>query len=136
MDIDLLSLVESGGCSAKLPAIELEKVLKNFPKITDPNLLVDIDTQDDAAVYKISENQALIFTTDFFPPICSDPFEFGQIAAANSLSDVYAMGGKPILALNIAMKTDCNTCLCYDHQVIIVGNALNCNKFTSFIRNI
>jgi len=103
MDIDLLSLVESGGCSAKLPAIELEKVLKHFPKITDPNLLVDIDTQDDAAVYKISENQALIFTTDFFPPICSDPFEFGQIAAANSLSDIYAMGGKPILALNIAM---------------------------------
>lgn len=103
MDIDLLSLVEYGGCSSKLPASELEKVLKHFPKITDPNLLVDIDTQDDAAVYKISENQALIFTTDFFPPICSDPFEFGQIAAANSLSDVYAMGGRPLLALNIAM---------------------------------
>lgn len=103
MNIDLLTLVEYGGCSSKLPAAELEKVLKHFPKIADPNLLVDIDTQDDAAVYQISDSQALIFTTDFFPPICSDPFEFGQIAAANSLSDVYAMGGKPLLALNIAM---------------------------------
>ena len=103
MKIDLLEFTESGGCSAKLPAAELEKVLSHFPKITDKNLLVDIDTQDDAAVYKLSDDQAIIFTTDFFPPLCSDPFEFGQIAAANSLSDVYAMGGTPLLALNIAM---------------------------------
>lgn len=103
MSIDLLSFTENGGCSAKLPAAELEKVLSHFPKIQDKNLLVDIDTQDDAAVYKINDDQAIIFTTDFFPPLCSDPFEFGQIAAANSLSDVYAMGGTPLLALNIAM---------------------------------
>lgn len=103
MKIDLLEFTESGGCSAKLPAAELEKVLSNFPKITNKNLLVDIDTQDDAAVYKLNEEQAIIFTTDFFPPLCSDPYEFGQIAAANSLSDVYAMGGTPLLALNIAM---------------------------------
>ncbi len=103
MEIDLLKFTENGGCSAKLPAAELEKVLSHFPKINNKNLIVDIDTQDDAAVYKINEDQAIIFTTDFFPPLCSDPFEFGQIAAANSLSDVYAMGGTPLLALNIAM---------------------------------
>jgi len=103
MEIDLLKFAENGGCSAKLPASELEKVLSHFPKINNKNLLVDIDTQDDAAVYKLNEDQAIIFTTDFFPPLCSDPFEFGQIAAANSLSDVYAMGGTPLLALNIAM---------------------------------
>lgn len=103
MNLDLLSFTESGGCSAKLPAAELEKVLSHFPKIKNKNLLVDIDTHDDAAVYKLSDDQAIIFTTDFFPPLCSDPFEFGQIAAANSLSDVYAMGGTPLLALNIAM---------------------------------
>ena len=103
MKIDLLKFSEYGGCSAKLPASELEKVLSHFPKIKNDNLLVDIDTHDDAAVYKLNEEQAIIFTTDFFPPLCSDPYEFGQIAAANSLSDVYAMGGTPLLALNIAM---------------------------------
>ena len=68
-----------------------------------PNLLVGINTFDDAGVYKITDEIALIQTTDFFPPVCSDPHEFGQIAAANSLSDVYAMGGKPITALNLMM---------------------------------
>lgn len=103
MEFDLLSTVEYGGCSAKIPATLLEKALLSIPKIKDSNLLVDIDTHDDAGVYKISEDTALIFTTDFFPPICSDPYDFGQIAASNSLSDVYAMGGEPFLALNIAM---------------------------------
>ena len=70
---------------------------------TDPRLLVDVDTHDDAGVYKISEDKALIFTTDFFPPICSDAYEFGEIAAANALSDVYAMGGTPLMALNLMM---------------------------------
>lgn len=103
MKFDLLTTVEYGGCSAKIPATILDKVLQSLPRITDDNILVDIDTHDDAGVYRISDDLALIFTTDFFPPICSDPFEFGQIAAANSLSDVYAMGGEPFLALNIAM---------------------------------
>lgn len=103
MKIDLLTTVESGGCSAKLNPKDLEALLQVIPKSTDPNLLVDIDTHDDAAVYKINEDTAIITTTDFFPPICSDPYEFGQIAAANSLSDVYAMGGKPLTALNIMM---------------------------------
>lgn len=102
-DFDLLTTVEYGGCSAKIPASVLENILLNLPKVTDPNVLVDIDTHDDAGVYRISNDLALILTTDFFPPICSNPFEFGEIAATNSLSDVYAMGGEPFLALNIAM---------------------------------
>jgi len=103
MSFDLLTTVENGGCSAKIPAAILEKTLLNLIRVKDPNILVDIDTHDDAGVYKINSDLALIFTTDFFPPICSDSYEFGEIAAANSLSDVYAMGGEPFLALNIAM---------------------------------
>jgi len=103
MSFDLLTTVENGGCSAKIPAAILEKTLMNLIRVKDPNILVDIDTHDDAGVYKINNDLAIIFTTDFFPPICSDPYEFGEIAAANSLSDVYAMGGEPFLALNIAM---------------------------------
>jgi len=100
---NLLSTVEYGGCSAKLSPKQLEGVLSGFPVSTDPRLLVDISTHDDAGVYLLNEDTALIFTTDFFPPICSDAYEFGQIAASNALSDIYAMGGKPLLALNIMM---------------------------------
>jgi len=103
MTIDLLKLVEYGGCSAKIPAKQLEEILKFLPLPADPNILVDIDTHDDAGVYRIRNELALVLTTDFFPPVCSDPYEFGQIAAANSISDVYAMGGDPVLALNIVM---------------------------------
>lgn len=100
---DLLSTVETGGCSAKLPAGELERLLQDIPILASPNLLVGAETHDDASVYRINDETALISTTDFFPPVCSDPFEFGQIAATNSLSDVYAMGGRPLTALNILM---------------------------------
>ena len=100
---DLLSTVEYGGCSAKLPAKELDKALSGLPKVYCENLLVDIDTHDDAGVYKINDETALIQTTDFFPPVCSDPYEFGQIAAANALSDVYAMGGTVLTAMNLLM---------------------------------
>lgn len=103
MIYDLLAGAGEGGCSAKLPAKELEKALSGLPKVYSPNLLVDIDTHDDAGVYKINEETALIQTTDFFPPVCSDPYEFGQIAAANALSDVYAMGGKVLTAMNLLM---------------------------------
>jgi selenide,water dikinase len=103
MKTDLLQMVEHGGCSSKIPPKQLEEVLKHLPVAVDPNILVNIDTQDDAGVYRINDDLALIFTTDFFPPVCSDPYEFGQIAAANSISDVYAMGANPILALNIMM---------------------------------
>lgn len=103
MKVDLLQMVESGGCSAKISPKQLEEILKYLPLPEDPNILVNIDTHDDAGVYKISDELALVFTTDFFPPVCSDPYEFGQIAAANSISDVYAMGGDPVIALNIMM---------------------------------
>jgi selenide, water dikinase len=103
MKIDLLQMVEDGGCSAKIPPKQLEEILKYLPLPEDPNILVNIDTHDDAGVYKVSDELALVFTTDFFPPVCSDPYEFGQIAAVNSISDVYAMGGTPVIALNIMM---------------------------------
>jgi selenide,water dikinase len=103
MKIDLLQMVEYGGCSSKISPKQLEEILKFLPLPKDPNILVDIDTHDDAGVYRVNDDLALVFTTDFFPPVCSDPFEFGQIAAANSISDVYAMGGDPVLALNIMM---------------------------------
>lgn len=98
---DLLTTVENGGCSAKIPPKLLDKLTDNFKLIRPDNVMVGTETHDDAAVWKDSENRAYIFTTDFFPPLCSDPYEFGQIAATNSLSDVYAMGGVPRFALNI-----------------------------------
>ncbi len=103
MKVDLLKMTENGGCSAKISPKQLEEILKFLPLPADPNILVDIDTHDDAGVYKVNDELALVLTTDFFPPVCSDPYEFGQIAAANSISDVYAMGGDPVVALNIMM---------------------------------
>ena len=103
MKIDLLTMVEAGGCSAKIPPKQLEEVLKNLPLPYDPNILVDISTHDDAGVYRLNDDLAIVLTTDFFPPVCSDPYEFGQIAATNSISDIYAMGANPVLALNIMM---------------------------------
>lgn len=98
---DLLTTIDYGGCSAKLPAKELDKALAGLPITPHSNLLVGTETHDDAGVFKISDEIALIQTTDFFPPVCSDPYEFGQIAAANALSDVYAMGGEVLTALNL-----------------------------------
>jgi selenide,water dikinase len=103
MKIDLLQMVEQGGCSSKIPPKQLEEILKLLPIPDDPDILVNLDTHDDAGVYRISDDLALVLTTDFFPPVCSDPYEFGQIAAANAISDIYAMGGDPVLALNIMM---------------------------------
>lgn len=100
---DLLSTVEYGGCSAKLSPVQLGEILAKLPRIEHPRLMVGIETHDDAGVYKLNDETALIYTTDFFPPVCSDGYEFGQIAAANALSDVYAMGGTPLLALNLMM---------------------------------
>ena len=103
MLFDLLTTVETGGCSAKIPPRQLEELLKDMPLPADPRVMVDIATHDDAGVYKINDETALVITTDFFPPMVSDGYEFGLIAAANSISDVYAMGGTPLVALNIMM---------------------------------
>jgi selenide, water dikinase len=102
-DFDLLQTVEQGGCSAKLPAQLLDAIVKNIPVLHKEQLLVGTDTHDDAAVWRVDAQTAIISTTDFFPPLCSDPYEFGQIAAANALSDVFAMGGVAIMALNLVM---------------------------------
>lgn len=98
---DLLSTVEAGGCSAKIPAGQLHKIVSKIPQCSSDNLLVGNDSSDDALVYKMNKEQAIIQTTDFFPPVCSSPYIFGQIAAANALSDIYAMGGTAITALNL-----------------------------------
>ncbi len=102
-NFDLMTTVEYGGCSAKLAPKELSNLLQAIPLLKDSNVMVDIESHDDAGVYRLNNDTALIVTTDFFPPVCSDPYTFGEIAAANSLSDVYAMGGTPLLALNINM---------------------------------
>lgn len=103
IDFDLLSTVNQGGCSAKIPQEKLVELLSALPLPKHPDILVDIETHDDAGVFRINEQTALIITTDFFPPICSNPYQFGQIAAANALSDIYAMGGTALLALNIVL---------------------------------
>ena len=91
-----------GGCTAKLGAGVLSRILEKLPRgEKDLNLLVGYDSRDDAAVYKITEDIALVQTVDFFPPMVDDPYTFGQIAAANALSDVYAMGGEVKTALNL-----------------------------------
>ncbi|HRK38811.1 MAG TPA: selenide, water dikinase SelD [Burkholderiaceae bacterium] len=96
----LTSLSHGGGCGCKIAPGVLSDILKNLPgSPVPPELLVGIETADDAAVYKLNDEQALIATTDFFMPIVDDPYDFGRIAATNAISDVYAMGGTPILAL-------------------------------------
>ena len=100
-DIKLTKLAKCAGCGAKVGAGTLAKLLDDIRVHTDPNLLVGFDKSDDASVYRLSDELALVQTVDFFPPIDDDPYIFGQIAATNALSDVYAMGGEPKLALNI-----------------------------------
>ncbi|KAG0751316.1 hypothetical protein G6F24_014434 [Rhizopus arrhizus] len=98
----LTSLSHGGGCGCKIAPGVLSELLKRFgPAASYPNLMVGTETADDAAVYRLNDEQALIATTDFFMPIVDDPFDFGRIAATNALSDVYAMGGTPIMALAI-----------------------------------
>jgi selenide, water dikinase len=98
----LTSLSHGGGCGCKIaPGILADLLKRSAPLPFFPDLLVGNDTADDAAVYRINDEQAIVATTDFFMPIVDDPFDFGRIAATNALSDVYAMGGKPIMALAI-----------------------------------
>ena len=111
-EVKLTKLASCAGCGAKVGAGTLAKMLDGFKTHEDPRLIVGYDKSDDASVYVIDETTALISTTDFFPPIVDDPYLFGQIAATNALSDVYAMGGEPKLALNIMCipeKMDKNT---------------------------
>jgi selenide,water dikinase len=101
MSVRLTKMAKRAGCAAKHPPGYLFPLLGGLPAVTDPNVLVGSATADDAGVYKLSDDIALVLTTDFFTPIVDAPYDFGRVAAANALSDVYAMGGKPVSALNL-----------------------------------
>jgi selenide, water dikinase len=100
--VKLTDLATAGGCAAKYSAARLEELLRGFVPAEAENLLVGLDPADDAAVYRLDDERALVFTIDFFPPIVDDPDDFGTIAATNALNDVFAMGGRPLLALSVA----------------------------------
>ena len=105
--IKLTSLTKTSGCAAKIGPAILDSVLYNLPKFENPKLLVGFDKKDDACVYKISDDKVSIQTVDFFPPMVDDPYTFGQIAATNALSDIYAMGGDPAVAMNLLCFPSC-----------------------------
>ncbi len=100
--VKLTDLASCGGCAAKYPAARLEELLRGFVPVESDDLLVGLAPADDAAVYRLDDGRALIFTLDFFPPVVDEPGDFGAIAATNALNDVFAMGGSPLLALSIA----------------------------------
>ncbi|BBB92527.1 MAG TPA: selenide, water dikinase SelD [Methylomusa anaerophila] len=99
--VKLTTFAQHGGCAGKIGPGVLSRVLHQLPKQPNDKLLVGLETSDDAGVYQLDDNTALVQTVDFFSPVVDDPYTFGQIAAANSLSDIYAMGGTPLTALNI-----------------------------------
>ena len=124
--IKLTTLTKTSGCAAKIGPGVLDSVLKNLPKFEDSNLIVGFDKKDDACVYKVSEDKALIQTVDFFPPMVDDPYIFGQIAATNALSDVYAMGGDPAIAMNLLCFPSClDTSIMHD---ILAGGYSNVSE--------
>lgn len=106
-EVRLTNLTHTAGCAAKIGPGTLAGILEGLPKFEDENLLVGIETSDDGAIYRVSDDVALIQTLDFFPPMVDDPYLFGQVAAANALSDIYAMGGEPKVALNIVAWPNC-----------------------------
>jgi selenide, water dikinase len=99
--VALTSLSHGAGCGCKLPAAAIGPLLAGLPRTANPDVLVGFDTSDDAGVFRVRDDLAIVSTVDFFTPIVDDPFDFGRIAATNALSDVYAMGGEPISALNL-----------------------------------
>ncbi|HYK37861.1 selenide, water dikinase SelD [Alloacidobacterium sp.] len=115
--IRLTQQVKAGGCASKLAPGSLRTVLDALPLQTDPNLLVGFDQSDDAGIYRLGQNMALVQTVDFFTPMVDAPYTFGQIAAANSLSDVYAMGGQPLTALAVV-------CFPQDGDMEVLGEVM------------
>jgi len=107
--IRLTSLVKTSGCAAKLPPSDLHAVIDSLPVLSSPDLVEGFETADDALVWRVGENRVCVQTVDFFPPMVDDPYTFGQIAAANALSDVYAMGGEPSVCLNLMCFPACLT---------------------------
>ena len=92
----LTALSHGAGCACKIGPGELEEIVAGLPRSIDPAVLVGAETRDDAGVYRVAEDLAIVQTVDFFTPIVDDPYDFGRVAAANALSDVYAMGGRPV----------------------------------------
>jgi selenide,water dikinase len=99
--VRLTSLSHGAGCACKLGSVELAEILRRLPGVTDPRVMVDAATRDDAAVFRLTDDRALVATVDFFTPIVDNPADWGAIAAANALSDIYAMGGTPLFALSL-----------------------------------
>src|SRR5262245_51907186 len=129
--VKLTDLASCGGCAAKYSAARLEELLAGFVPVEAENLLVGLSPADDAAVYRLDDERALVFTLDFFPPVVDDPSDFGTIAATNALNDVFAMGGVPLLALSIAafpeelpMETLARIFAAADAQVRAAGGLL------------
>lgn len=118
----LTANIKAQGCAAKIGPLELAQIVASLPQFSSEKLICGTKNFEDAAVYKLTEELALVYTTDFFPPLIDDPYLFGRIAAVNALSDVYAMGGKPLLALNIFCFPTCDYPLDLA-QAIIAGGA-------------
>lgn len=117
----LTANIKAYGCAAKISAAELAQIVGSLPNFDDERLLAGTKNFEDAAVYKLSEDLAIISTIDFFPPLLDDPFMYGKIAATNALSDVYAMGGVPLLALNVFCFPTCDLPLELAQQIIAGG---------------
>jgi selenide, water dikinase len=122
-DTKLTANIKAAGCAAKISAAQLHEIVSGLPQGNVPQLLTAIASFEDAAVYKISDELAIVQTIDFFPPVVDDPFLYGQIAAVNALSDIYAMGGEPKLALSVLCFPVCDYELCVA-QKIVAGGAL------------
>ena len=106
-DVKLTSMVKTSGCAAKLPPEKLHRVIDNLPLMKSERLLEGFESADDALVYRVTDDIVCVQTVDFFPPMVDDPFIFGQVAAANALSDIYAMGGEPAVAMNLMCFPSC-----------------------------
>ncbi|MCY1153419.1 MAG: selenide, water dikinase SelD [Sphaerochaetaceae bacterium] len=106
-DVKLTSMVKTSGCAAKLPPKKLEEVLKTLPSYKSPQLLEDFSGNEDALAYDLGDNRIMVQSVDFFPPMVDDPYTFGQVAAANAISDIYAMGCTPSFALNLLCFPSC-----------------------------
>jgi len=120
-NVRLTQWASCAGCAAKMDAGTLAELLRHLPPSHDPNLLVGMQTSDDAGVYRIAPDLALVNTVDFFPPIVDDPYDFGRIAAANALSDVYAMGARPLTAMNLVTFPKSGLALDVLHEILRGG---------------
>lgn len=117
----LTAHVKAGGCAAKIAPAELAEIVQSLPKFVDPQLLTSTDSFEDAAVYKLSDDVALVQTIDFFPPVVDDPYLFGRISAVNALSDVYATGGRPITCLAMLCFPTCDFPLSVAQEILRGG---------------